>query len=159
MFLHERVLQHLDDYVNAARRSIRQIRKTENSEDWASLLDLRLQAFQCLMENTRNAVVYQYYLDLSKEWNLAHRPMERLWQFNGIPERQRLMETARRELDNTQAIIDLITSSEDPILHLTSTPEEEDIRLLGPDLVEQLKRKMEIMIAHWEEHEQLFVKD
>jgi hypothetical protein len=50
-----------------------------------------------------------------------------------------------------------LESTSETILHLAPTKEEEDIRILGSDLTDQLRLKMKNMVDHWEEHEELFV--
>lgn len=55
----------------------------------------------------------------------------------------------RKELDNTQALIVLLEAGGmDGIAH-ADHPFYEDTFLLGPDLVDQLKRKRMIMLDHW----------
>jgi hypothetical protein len=55
----------------------------------------------------------------------------------------------RAELDNTQALIDLLESTQEEVFVMAEREEEEDIFLLSPKLAEQLKRKMKIMMDHW----------
>ena len=31
--------------------------------------------------------------------------------------------------------------------------------MLGPDLIDQLRKKVKIMIAHWEDYERLFIDE
>ncbi|REE02017.1 hypothetical protein [Marinoscillum furvescens] len=159
-FLNDRILQHLKGYIGTARENLQVIIDAEAGDAGKlQLLDKRLHAFECIVNNCIHAVSYQYFVDVSKEWNLKHRPMERLWHYLSVPERTRMMAIARQELDNAATLIELLESTEEPILHLADTKAEEDIRILGPDLVAQLRKKMKLMIAHWEDHERLFVED
>lgn len=160
-FLNDRILTHLNGYIHKSRLSLKLIleNRTGTSASNLELLDNRLHAFECIVNNCNNAVSYQQFLDVSKSWKLKNRPMERLWHYRDIPERIRLMTVARQEIDNCAVLIDLIQSTDEPILHLAPTKDDEDIRILGPDLTDQLKRKIKIMMAHWEDHERLFVKD
>ena len=73
-------------------------------------------------------------------------------------DRQRMLETARREIDNTAVLIDIIKSTDDPILDLAPVPEEEHIVRLGPQLVDQLKKKINIMNAHWMDYDRIFTR-
>jgi hypothetical protein len=70
--------------------------------------------------------------------------------FTGDPDFIPFMNVARDELDNTAELInllqkrgglDLITYAKDPLY--------EDRFVLGPDLVQQLKKKRKVMLDHW----------
>jgi len=56
-------------------------------------------------------------------------------------------------------LIDLLQSQKAPLIELAKTPDDENIRILGPDLVDQLRKKVKIMIAHWEDYERLFIDE
>jgi hypothetical protein len=122
------------------------------------LLDARLRVFQALVHNCRDAIEYQYDLDTAKAWDLR-RPVESQQQLTNIPEWRAIRDAARREIDNTAVLIDLLQSQKAPLIDLAKTSGEENIRVLGPDLVDQLRRKIKIMIAHWEDYERLFMKE
>jgi hypothetical protein len=51
--------------------------------------------------------------------------------------------------------MEILRSTPDVILHLAANPGEEDIRVLGPDLVSQLS-KLRIVNAHREDYERVF---
>ena len=40
-----------------------------------------------------------------------------------------------------------------------STAGVENIRRFGPDIVDQLRRKIDIMMDHWEDYERLFIEE
>jgi hypothetical protein len=83
-------------------------------------------------------------------------PQEDNWGNQGDREpRSMLYNLMRAEIDNTQALIDLLESSKDPTLILADTPEEEDIFTLSPELPTQLRQKIRIMLNHWQEMNQL----
>jgi hypothetical protein len=144
--LFARMLAELDQ----ARGDVRKI-------EGYQLLDARLRVFQALVNNCRDAIEYQYDLDTAKAWDLR-RPVESQQQLTDIPEWRALRDTARREIDNTAVLIDLLQSQKAPLIDLAKTSGEENIRVLGPDLVDQLRRKIKIMIAHWADYERLFIK-
>jgi hypothetical protein len=50
----------------------------------------------------------------------------------------------------------LLLSAKGPLLDLAPTAAEETSRKLGPGLAAQLKSKMDIMNAHWEDYKLLF---
>lgn len=69
--------------------------------------------------------------------------------WEGDPELQNFNTLMRDELDNTQELIDLLESGGMEFISHADDPDYEDTFLLGPDLVDQLKLKRKIMVAHW----------
>jgi hypothetical protein len=119
-------------------------------------LDERLQVFRVLVNNCRDAIEYQYDLDTAKEWKLR-RPVESQQELTDIPEWRAIRDAARREIDNSGVLIDLLQSQRAPLIDLAKTNGEENIRVLGPDLIDQLRKKIKIMIAHWDDYKRLFM--
>ena len=87
------------------------------------------------------------------------RPVEAQEQLTDIPEWRAIRDAARREIDNTAVLIDLLQSQKAPLLDLAKTSAEENIRVLGPDLIDQLREKIKIMIAHWADYQRLFIEE
>jgi len=143
-----------------ARGDVRKIQQAagEAARQPYQLLDARLRVFQALVDNCRDAIEYQYDLDTAKAWDLR-RPVESQEQLTDIPEWRAIRNTARREIDNTAVLIDLLQSQKAPLIDLAKTSGEENIRVLGPDLVDQLRKKIKIMMAHWEDYERLFINE
>jgi hypothetical protein len=119
------------------------------------LLDKRIQAFGILVDNGRNGLEYQYLLDFMKGGRLL-RPIEFQEHLTDITEWRAIKDAARREMDNAIILANLIESTKDELIHTTKTSAEENIRILGPDLADQLRRKARIMARYWEDYEQLF---
>jgi hypothetical protein len=67
-----------------------------------------------------------------------------------------LRKIAREELDNTQELIEIIESQPEPVVIHAHNADEESVFMLGPDLRGDLRRKMNIMLDHWQEYETLF---
>jgi hypothetical protein len=67
-----------------------------------------------------------------------------LQEFNGI---------MRNEFDNTQELIDLLQNGGMDFVCHAVPPVTEDTFLLGANLIEQLKQKRKIMMAHWRDIE------
>ncbi len=143
-----------------ARDDVRKIEATGGAggRQRYQLLDERLRVFEALVDNCRDAIEYQYDLDTARGWELR-RPVESQQQLTDIPEWRAIRDTARREIDNTAVLIDLLQSQTAPLLDLAKTNGEENIRVLGPDLIAQLRKKIGIMIAHWADYERLFIKE
>jgi hypothetical protein len=114
--------------------------------------------FQILVDNCRDAIEFQYRLDIARNGRLS-RPVEFQEDLTDIPDWRAIKDVARREIDNSSVLIDLLQSQNAPLIELAKTREEENIRVLGPDLVDQLRRKVKIMIAHWEDYKRLFVDE
>ncbi|MBL0157330.1 MAG: hypothetical protein IPP47_09555 [Bryobacterales bacterium] len=119
------------------------------------LLDKRIQVFGLLVENCRNALEYQYLLDFMKGGRLR-RPVEFQEHLTDITEWRAIKEVGRREMDNSTVLADLLEANQDILIDRVKTSAEENIRQLGPDLVSQLRRKVKIMVTHWEDYERLF---
>jgi hypothetical protein len=120
-----------------------------------ALLDRRLKMLSLLCNNASSAISYQAQLDIVI--NSGSKPDSR--PVEGKPsswERTLMLETARSEIDNTAMILQLLESGNDFVLDLAPVKELEDIRRLGPDLREQLKKKLKIMNEHWIDYNRIF---
>jgi hypothetical protein len=149
------VFNYVEPQIKSARRSLADLIPHLPADRRAAYeqLDLRLQMVLCLATNARDAVNYQAVLDYIKGRNItpdANPPLGTLPSWD----RQMIQEIARNEIDNSAAIIELLRKQPD-ILYTAKTSDEEDIMLLGSDLPAQLKTKMDIMNAHWEDYKRL----
>ena len=124
------------------------------SGEW-ELLGQRLAALQCLVRGADDMVQYQAQLDRVKALKVNPDPNPVLGAQSGW-DRTDLMGLARNEIDNAMRLRQLLLSAKGPLLDLAPTPAEETSRRLGPDLAAQLKLKMDIMNAHWEDYKRLF---
>jgi hypothetical protein len=107
------------------------------------LFTRRLEALLCLLHSADHMVAYQAQLDRVKSLAVPPEPnpvlgVQSSW------DRTDLMETARKEIDSTIRLMRLLKDTPEPLLDLAPVPEEETIMRLGPDLVAQLKRKVDI---------------
>ncbi|MBM4041901.1 MAG: hypothetical protein FJ290_25675 [Planctomycetes bacterium] len=62
-------------------------------------------------------------------------------------------ETLQDELHNVAELITLLKERGSECIITANAPEEEDTFVLAPDLLDQLTRKSEIMVAHWRDAE------
>ena len=141
--------------ASAGVRSIETTAAPETRQRY-QVLGERLRVFQALVDNCRDAVQYQYDLDTIKGLKLA-RPVEIQQQLTDIPEWRDIRDVARREVDNSAVLMDLLRSEKAMLIDVANTSGGENIRVLGPDLADQLQRKIRIMMAHWEDYKRLFV--
>ncbi len=77
-----------------------------------------------------------------------HRP-DKIPTWEGDADLQAFMAVMRDELDNTQELINILADGGMKFISHAVDPAYEDTFLLGPDLIEQLKRKRKIMLRHW----------
>ncbi|HEU5077964.1 MAG TPA: hypothetical protein VFT72_02055 [Opitutaceae bacterium] len=119
------------------------------------LLARRLEAVICLLQSADHMVAYQAQLDRVRQLDRKPEPnpvlgVQSSW------DRTDLIRTARSEIDTTTRLLEILRASDQPILDLASDASEETIMRLGPDLAAQLKKKIDIMNAHWTDYDRLF---
>lgn len=73
--------------------------------------------------------------------------------WTGDPDFIRFNEIMRDELDNAQELIGLLEKDGMDLICHAKDSIHEDTFLLGPDLIDQLKRKRKIMLDHWRDIE------
>jgi hypothetical protein len=115
----------------------------------------RMKIMNCIVNNALNAVSYQAQLDRVEE--IGIKPDEHIYSRTGNSwDRQRMMETARLEIDNIALLIQFLEDNPKNYLSIAATFKEKEIKQYGPDIIEELKRKINIMNAHWEDYERMF---
>jgi hypothetical protein len=115
----------------------------------------RLQAVIYLLQSADDMVAYQAQLDRVKGLGAKPEANPVLGVQSGW-DRTDLMETARKEIDTTDALRRLLESTDEPILDLTPTAGEETIMRLGPTVAAELRHKVDTMNAHWRDYDRLF---
>jgi len=156
--LFQRVIETVVPDVESALVHIRHIRDAATDDAAKARWDLfgrRLEVAVCLLHTADNMVAYQAQLDRVKSLGVkpeANPPLgaQSSW------DRTDLMDLARREIDNTVRLRRLLQSTPQPLLDLAPSAEEETIMRLGPDLVAQIQRKIDLMNAHWMDYDRLF---
>lgn len=128
-----------------------------NQKQQFELLAARLQAFDCLVANALNVANYQHRLDLIEQARQQAKEGKLAQNFD-LSARSAMIETARNEIDNTARLIRLFESVQPNslIIDHAKTAEEEYVRLLGTDLIGQLRRKIRTMNAHWQDYNRIF---
>jgi hypothetical protein len=156
-YIHK-VMNKAKEYINKAKSLSQDLEKTKNEEQKKKfeLLTIRLTLFDYLMNNVLNVVTYQSQLD---QLDISGSPSTVVAMGSGSSvSRQKMLETVRREIDNTINIIELLRSQEkiSTVFDHALSKDEEYIRLIGPDLIEQLQKKIKIMNAHWKDYNRIF---
>jgi hypothetical protein len=156
--LFQRVIELTIPRVERARSLIDGIATSATGESaraqW-SLTAKRLQALIYLLRSADDMVAYQAQLDRVK--GIGAKP-ETDPVLGAQPDwaRTDLVDLARREIDTMAALRALLDSTNQPILDLAPTAQDETIMRLGPDVPRQLKHKIDVMNAHWRDYDRLF---
>jgi hypothetical protein len=132
----------------------RQAKDTEAASKWKAFKD-RLAVLHSLVRTINNVVGYQALLDIAHNRNV---PPESNPVLGTGPswDRQEIMRIARNEIDNAVSLRKILESSKIPLIQEAILPKYETIMMLGPNLTSQLKRKIDIMNAHWEDYKKLY---
>ncbi|MBD3386492.1 hypothetical protein GF407_16415 [candidate division KSB1 bacterium] len=161
-FVH-RILHSMQSEIRLARRHCKKLTDGLSNEKATPyrLLDKRLQVFSCLIDNVDNTTAYQVHLDrfkaLADSTPVEMNPPYPFLRPDDIWSRQELMRIAREEMDNTARLIDLLQSeSDESLLDRAKKKDEEYHRLLGPDMIDQLHKKLKIMRSHWEDYNRIW---
>jgi hypothetical protein len=105
----------------------------------------RVKALRCLFINLQNVGAFQSILDLAKagyyQNNVNSESLEKIM---------------RKEMDNMYDLIALFEESDSPLMPLAKNKEDENTFLFGPDIVEQLKKKISLMTKYWYDSQVLF---
>lgn len=134
---------------------IRAAAKDDATRKQWELTGKRLQAVAYLLQSADDMVDYQAQLDRVKGLGAKPETNPVLGVQSGW-DRTDLMETARREIDTMVSLDRLLESTNEPILDLAPTPEEETVMRLGPNVSAQIKHKIDVMNAHWRDYDRLF---
>lgn len=154
----DRILRRSEAELTESRRRLRLIRERDSHGGLIDfgLMDARIEILQSLYRTARHAVGYQVQLDRVRALDLRPEKappngQEVSW------DRWNMLQTVRDEIDNTVALIaQLERHPLAQLLHVAPTADEEEITLLSPTLVAQLRRKIEIMQARLPEHDRIF---
>jgi len=132
--------------------------KDDDAKKRMQLFADRISAYSCLVANAKNTIMYQYALDIKNQPQYGPNQMD--YDDNIIYDQRALnfRKVAREELDNITTLVELIEAHpEDIILDFArGEDEEESVFMLGPDIINDLKRKQDIMLDHWQDYENLF---
>jgi len=152
--VYEMIIQKLEKTEKLTNNLLKQEKNAEATERW-EILKNRLAVLHSLVRTIDNVVGYQALLDVAHNRNVCPEPNPVLGTAPSW-DRQEIMRIARNEIDNTANLKNILESSKIPLIQEALLPKYETIRMLGPDLISQLKRKIDIMNAHWEDYKKLF---
>ncbi len=117
----------------------------EKSEPIRSL-ELRVKTLLCFYRNAKHTIQYQDILDRT---DYTQPPVEQnIYPQDGDQLLREIQNITRQEIDNINELIALLQSAKIPLVETAPRRAEEDIFLLGPNLIEQLQKKVSIMLKH-----------
>jgi hypothetical protein len=126
----------------------------EKGVEAARLTERAIAVSRCLWKSCRHALDFgllmEHAVPRGGMWVLGEKP-------EGDPERLRVYQIVRDELDNSLELIGLLESGGSEVIVTAARPEDEDTFILGPDLAEQLRKKRAVMLAHWREFDEVFI--
>ncbi len=127
---------------------------TKSPDDRWALLQNRLRTLICFYRNALYTIQYQDILDRS---DYSQPPVEQnIYPMDGDQKLREIQIVTRHDIDNTNELIRLLETSRVPLVLTAPTKEEEDIFILGPDLIDQLKKKVAITLKHQLEVHRLY---
>lgn len=119
----------------------------KEAEKYLTAQTAKLKAWKCIMTNARNVISFQFYLD-GADYDNPPKDTTSVIGDQGDIRFYKMNEILRDEIDNTIELIDILKKADQPIIHQAESKEFENVMLLGPDLTEQLEKKISIMENH-----------
>jgi hypothetical protein len=146
----------VDNLLSGLKKVYTSIEKTQNAPEQKFLDDMAraLHLYSCVLHSCGNFNDAQIIRNRNKEVlaGSIHRP-NKIPTWTGDQDFLDFMEIMRDELDNTQEMIDLLENDGMELVCYAKAPFPEDTFILGADLIDQLKKKRKIMLAHWQDIE------
>lgn len=140
------LLNQAISHLQSAVQEISRLRDRVGDKDALDALSLRLRTLVCFYRNARNTIQYQDILDRT---DYEHPPKEEdIYPMDGDQKLREIQNVTRDEIDNIRELISLLKNSKVPLVELAPSMAEEDIFLIGPNIVEQLEKKIQIMLKH-----------
>ena len=118
-------------------------------------LKLKLRMYKCIINNANNVLHFQSILDRT---DYSETPVDTTLAIEeqGDSRMCKMERIIRDEIDNTYEIIELLDAVKAPLLACSPTMESKNIMKFGPDLKDDLLKKIEIMYNHKYELNRLY---
>jgi hypothetical protein len=141
-----------DNLVSSLKRVAGSIEKIKDAPEQIFLNDMAkgLRLYSCVIRTCGNFNDAQIIRNRNKELlaGPVHRP-NKIPTWTGDQDLLDFNAIMRDELDNMQEMINILESDGIDLISTSKQPFPEDTFVLGPDLIDQLKMKRKIMLAHW----------
>jgi hypothetical protein len=118
-------------------------------------LKLKLRMYKCIINNANNVLHFQSILDRT-DYSVTPKDTTLAIEEQGDPRMYKMERIIRDEIDNTYEIIELLDEAKKPLLNCTETIESKYIMKFGPDIKEDLLKKIDIMYNHKYELKRLY---
>ncbi|OGD20087.1 MAG: hypothetical protein A2W03_00225 [Candidatus Aminicenantes bacterium RBG_16_63_16] len=132
--------------LESAIKDLAALREKIADRPYADTLGSRLRALRCVYRNARNTIQYQDILDRTDYGPPPNE--ENIYPLDGDQKLREIQIITRDEIDNTNELANLLESAKTPLVEVAPAMAEEDIFLIGPNIVEQLRKKTQIMLRH-----------
>ena len=143
--------------IQSAVTDLNQIKgklEDKNTINKIELLRLRLKTLICFYRNAKHTIQYQDILDRTDYENLPEE--QNYYPMDGDQLLREIQIVTRNEIDNINELIALLKSTKIPLVKTAPSIEDEDVFNIGPNIIEQLKKKVSIMLKHQLEVNRLY---
>ena len=141
-----------DNLVKGLKRVAEAVEKIKNAPEQKFLNDMAkaLRLYSCVVRTCGNFNDAQIIRNRNKKIleGPVHRP-DKIPTWSGNQDLLDFNSIMRDELDNMMEMINILESGGLELISTSKQPFPEDTFILGPDLIDQLKMKRKIMLAHW----------
>ena len=144
--------------VDKAIQMIDELLATEDIGDYRdnlTELKLKLRMYKCIINNANNVIHFQSILDRT-DYEAVPEDTTLAIEEQGDIRMYKLERIIRDEIDNTYEIIELLDAAKTPLLKCEDNIEFKSIMKFGPDLRDDLLKKIDIMHNHQYELNRLY---
>ncbi len=136
--------------INRVATMLEQVTETAAEKEFIRNIAKSLKIHAGIFRSIGNFAEAQSIRDRNSEKLLKepHRP-DKTPTWDGDPDFQEFMSVMRDELDNSLELINILENGGMNFIAHAKDSKYEDTFLLGPDLINQLKNKIRIMLKHW----------
>jgi hypothetical protein len=146
-------ISQIESAVNDVEQIAKRL-KDKNQAQQMESLRLRLKTLNCFYKNAKHTIQYQDILDRT---DYENPPMEQnIYPMDGDQLLREIQIVTRNEIDNMNDLIGLLESTKISLIKTAPSLDQEDVFNIGPSIVEQLKKKVGIMLKHQLEVHRLY---
>ena len=137
--------------------SLKPYAKNKDVADYLEIQSKKLRLYNCIARNAFNVIRYQYILD-NTDYKRVPKDTTLVAREQGDVELYNLEGIMRNEINNTLEMIELISSTEKPLLQHAKSDEFESCMILGTreKVLSDLRKKVDIMENHRRDPERLY---
>ena len=156
------IIDNITDILAGAAGLLERAREKTSDKETKEKLRLevlRVKAQSCVYLNARHTIqvaVLGYERDKLIEQHRTSVTTEMPYAPEGSPGLFYMYRAMRWEIDNITELISLLKESPVPLLSAVKDKSQEGAFVFGPDLVENLEKKVQIMLKHWRDAEDGF---